>query len=145
MDIFSMPTDHPYWTLNEINRENKEVECQYCEKPVRFVAVDITTDPFDAQKEKIKWECRGLGGSDHTSVCLGSPDYKPKFTKGDVILSQWKAHSTMYIVGEVCAEQGVYELIYQKKKHNRTTIPIKTIDKKSSKCNEEMVEAIFGS
>ena len=50
----------------------------------------------------------------------------------------------MYIVCKVDKEEGFYDLIYQKKKRNKNRIPIKTIDKKSNKCDEVMVEAIFG-
>lgn len=139
--------DSEWERLQEINKgqSKKDNKCKYCEKPVMFYAVGFVKDPFDATKETIKWQCLTLKGQNHSSLCLGSPDYNPKFTKGDVILSQWKEHATMYIVGEVDIEEGIYDLIYQKKRHNRKSIPIKTIDKKSSKCNGEMVEAIFGT
>lgn len=131
--------------LQKINasQEGKTSKCKYCKKTVQFIAINIYYDPNKCT-ELIKWECQNLLGDNHTPLCLRSEDYKPKFTKGDVILSQWKEHATFYIINGVDEENGLYDLIYQKKLHNSTRIPIKSIDNKSSKCNAGMVDAIYG-
>lgn len=131
--------------LEKINssQEGKNSKCKYCKKSVVFRAIKIFKDPF-GKEDKIKWQCQTLNGDNHSSLCLGSENYVPKFAKGDVILSKWKDHTTMYIIGKVDENEGYYDLIYQKKRHNRNRIPIKTIDNKSNRCDEGMVEAIFG-
>lgn len=131
--------------IKEINdaQAKKDSKCKYCKKPVVFQVVDIFVDPCN-KKEKIKWQCSTPNGENHSQVCLGEADYKPKFAKGDIILSQWKEHTTMYIIAKVEEDEGFYELIYEKKRRNRNRIPIKTIDKKSNLCDKGMVEAIFG-
>jgi hypothetical protein len=50
----------------------------------------------------------------------------------------------MYIVETVDLDNGEYVLVYHKKQRNRNRIPIKTIDKKSNKCDGDLVGAIFG-
>ena len=134
-----------YVQLKEINEKqsDKKSVCKYCKKPVVFKAVDVLQDP-NSKEERIKWRCETPMGENHSEICYGNVEYTPKFTKGDIILSQWKEHTTMYIIKNVDHDEGFYDLTYQKKRHNVNRIPIKTIDKKSNKCDDGMVEAIFG-
>lgn len=111
---------------------HSNAECKYCKKPITWLEV------LD------KWVPCNSDGFDHRRSCLGSPDYKPAFNKGDRIISHWKEHSTMYIVNEVDLASGYYKLIYYKKKHNSINIPILVIDKKSNICDSNLVEALYG-
>ena len=141
--------------LDKLNKDRKPSKCKKCGGDILFLATNIVINPF-SKKEQLVWACYDyLDGCNsykkHHETCLGTKDYIPKFKKGDTILSRWKNHQTMYTVDKVCEDRREYSLFFRNedakyKKYGRQyskNIPIKAIDSKSSKCNEELVGALF--
>jgi len=141
--------DGDFWKkckqLSEINKKQKETNCKFCGTAVVFNATGFKNNSGGG--DKVSWECLEISGTNHTTKCLGKPNYVPKFTKKDVILTKWNEHKTMYIIEEVLKDSSEYCLSYHSSNgfsSRGTTIPIKAIDNRSTKCDKEMIGAIYG-